>query len=87
MLLVPATMELLGDKNWWLPRWLDRILPTINIEGSPDDISEIDDDEPEADRELDQRLARQGSPRMTRWEARRLRGSWPMAATDHRATG
>ena len=27
MLLVPATMELLGDKNWWLPRWLDRILP------------------------------------------------------------
>ena len=27
MLLVPATMELLGDANWWLPRWLDRILP------------------------------------------------------------
>ena len=27
MLLVPATMELLGDRNWWLPRWLDRILP------------------------------------------------------------
>ena len=51
MLLVPATMELLGDKNWWLPRWLDRILPTINIEGSPDELSEIDD-EPEADREL-----------------------------------
>jgi putative drug exporter of the RND superfamily len=24
MLLVPATMELLGDRNWWLPRWLDR---------------------------------------------------------------
>ena len=43
MLLVPATMELLGDKNWWLPRWLDRILPHINIEGTPDDISEIDD--------------------------------------------
>jgi RND superfamily putative drug exporter len=33
MLLVPATMELLGDKNWWLPRWLDRILPTIDVEG------------------------------------------------------
>lgn len=33
MLLVPATMELLGDRNWWLPRWLDRILPTINVEG------------------------------------------------------
>lgn len=34
MLLVPATMELLGERNWWLPRWLDRILPTINVEGS-----------------------------------------------------
>ena len=33
MLLVPATMELLGDRNWWLPRWLDRALPKINIEG------------------------------------------------------
>ncbi len=34
MLLVPATMELLGDKNWWLPKWLDRILPRLNVEGS-----------------------------------------------------
>jgi RND superfamily putative drug exporter len=33
MLLVPATMELLGDRNWWIPRWLDRILPTIHVEG------------------------------------------------------
>jgi RND superfamily putative drug exporter len=33
MLLVPATMELLGDKNWWLPRWLDRLLPNLNVEG------------------------------------------------------
>jgi RND superfamily putative drug exporter len=33
MLLVPATMELLGDRNWWLPRWIDRILPTIQVEG------------------------------------------------------
>jgi len=34
MLLVPATMELLGDKNWWLPRWLDRILPNLDVEGT-----------------------------------------------------
>ncbi len=34
MLLVPATMELLGDRNWWLPKWLDRILPNIDVEGS-----------------------------------------------------
>ncbi len=33
MLLVPATMELLGKKNWWLPAWLDKILPTLNVEG------------------------------------------------------
>ena len=33
MVLVPATMELLGDKNWWLPAWLDRILPRIDVEG------------------------------------------------------
>ncbi|MPY92498.1 MAG: MMPL family transporter [Acidimicrobiia bacterium] len=34
MLLVPATMELLGDRNWWLPRWLDRALPRIDVEGT-----------------------------------------------------
>ena len=33
MLLVPATMELLGGRNWWLPGWLDRLLPTIDVEG------------------------------------------------------
>ena len=33
MLLVPATMELLGDQNWWLPRWLDRIVPDLDVEG------------------------------------------------------
>ena len=42
MLLVPATMELLGDKNWWLPRWLDRILPDIDVEGHADDDLEVD---------------------------------------------
>jgi RND superfamily putative drug exporter len=36
LVLVPATMELLGDRNWWIPRWLDRILPRIHIEGHPD---------------------------------------------------
>jgi RND superfamily putative drug exporter len=33
MVLVPATMELLGDRNWWLPAWLDRLLPNIHVEG------------------------------------------------------
>ncbi|MFJ7105302.1 MMPL family transporter [Streptomyces albogriseolus] len=31
-LLVPALMHLLGGANWWLPKWLDRILPRISIE-------------------------------------------------------
>ncbi|MCA9851615.1 MAG: MMPL family transporter, partial [Dehalococcoidia bacterium] len=34
LILVPAVMELLGDVNWWFPRWLDRILPKVQIEGS-----------------------------------------------------
>jgi RND superfamily putative drug exporter len=32
MVLVPSTMELLGDRNWWLPRWLDRVLPVVHVE-------------------------------------------------------
>ncbi len=34
MVLVPATMELLGDRNWWFPRWLDKLLPKLNVEGN-----------------------------------------------------
>ncbi|MFV9673020.1 MAG: MMPL family transporter, partial [Acidimicrobiia bacterium] len=44
MLLVPATMKLLGDKNWWIPRWLDRILPNLVVE--PED-SDTPEGEPE----------------------------------------
>jgi putative drug exporter of the RND superfamily len=33
-------MELLGDRNWWLPAWLDRLLPNIHVEGH-----EVTDDE------------------------------------------
>jgi len=31
--LVPATMTLFGRLNWWLPAWLDRVLPKIDVEG------------------------------------------------------
>ena len=34
MVLVPATMSLLGKANWWLPAWLDRALPHLTVEGS-----------------------------------------------------
>ena len=36
IVLVPATMKLMGDANWWLPGWLDRRLPTVDIDGETD---------------------------------------------------
>ena len=33
LVLVPAVMQLLGDRNWWMPRWLDRIVPRTELEG------------------------------------------------------
>ncbi|WP_374458047.1 MMPL family transporter [Nocardioides sp.] len=50
MLLVPATMSLLGDANWWLPRWLDRALPVVTIE--------VADNPDEPDAEEQQRTGR-----------------------------
>ncbi|WP_045741717.1 MMPL family transporter [Actinoplanes rectilineatus] len=34
MLLIPAVMHLLGRSAWWLPAWLDRILPNVDVEGA-----------------------------------------------------
>jgi putative drug exporter of the RND superfamily len=42
MVLVPATMELLGDANWWLPRGLARLLPRVHIEGTADDELDVE---------------------------------------------
>jgi RND superfamily putative drug exporter len=53
MVLVPATMELLGDRNWWLPAWLDRLLPNLHVEGH-----EVTDDE----FDLRDAIGRQRSP-------------------------
>jgi RND superfamily putative drug exporter len=33
MVLVPAVMQLLGSRNWWIPDWLERILPRLDVEG------------------------------------------------------
>ena len=38
MVLVPATMSLLGDLNWWVPRWLDRVLPHVRAEVAEEDL-------------------------------------------------
>jgi RND superfamily putative drug exporter len=35
LVLVPAVMKLLGDANWWLPAWLERVLPRIDAAGEP----------------------------------------------------
>ena len=39
LVLVPATMELMGDANWWLPKSLDRVLPDMDFESdtAPDE--------------------------------------------------
>jgi RND superfamily putative drug exporter len=34
MVLVPAVMQLMGRANWWIPRWLDRVLPRLDAETS-----------------------------------------------------
>jgi RND superfamily putative drug exporter len=34
LLLVPTTMALMGEINWWLPKWLDRRLPDMDFESA-----------------------------------------------------
>jgi RND superfamily putative drug exporter len=48
LVLVPSVMSMLGKANWWLPGWIDRILPQVHIEPGED---EITDDEPETEPE------------------------------------
>ncbi len=52
IVLVPATMKLMGDANWWLPAWLDRTLPSVDIDGEsnlPEPIvATVEDREPVA---------------------------------------
>ena len=51
MLLVPSTMQLLGARNWWLPGWLDRVLPDLNVEGSHDHPGRVVHEAPPTERE------------------------------------
>ena len=53
MAIVPAVLALLGKKAWWLPKWLDRALPNVDVEG--EGLRAMDDDkdvDPDEDREL-----------------------------------
>ncbi|NUP48438.1 MAG: MMPL family transporter [Catenulispora sp.] len=36
LILVPAVMHRFGRANWWLPKWLDRVLPRLSVEGEPE---------------------------------------------------
>jgi RND superfamily putative drug exporter len=58
MVLIPAVLYLLGEKAWWLPSWLDRILPNVDVEGEKlqrahltgraleDELTTLEDEEP-----------------------------------------
>ena len=39
-ILVPALMHLFGNANWWLPNWLDRVLPHLSVEPADDEVTE-----------------------------------------------
>ncbi|MFF9202863.1 MMPL family transporter [Streptomyces sp. NPDC014986] len=49
MAIVPAVLALLGTKAWWLPKWLDRALPNVDVEG---EALRTQDDPKDEDREL-----------------------------------
>jgi RND superfamily putative drug exporter len=58
MVLIPSLLYILGEKAWWLPRWLDRILPNVDVEGEKlerehlmgrpleEDLAVLDEEEP-----------------------------------------
>jgi putative drug exporter of the RND superfamily len=45
--VAPAVVTLLGDHAWWLPAWLDRLLPNVSLEGSRTTTDVDPDPEPE----------------------------------------
>ena len=45
MLLIPAVMHLAGDAAWWLPKWLERVLPDVDVEGSALERAHLHQDE------------------------------------------
>ena len=49
LILVPSLMSMFGTANWWLPGWLERILPTVKIEPGEDEVA--DDVDPESQKE------------------------------------
>ncbi|WP_345473186.1 MMPL family transporter [Glutamicibacter ectropisis] len=61
MTLIPAVMHLLGDKAWYLPKWLDKILPDVDVEGSK--LNELlDSEESSTDDDFDQDYTKENAP-------------------------
>ncbi len=66
MVIIPSVMALMGDKAWWLPKWLDKILPNVDIEGEklarslPRDKQELED-APSPERDCEHSMKREGS--------------------------
>ncbi|MEU6253267.1 MMPL family transporter [Streptomyces sp. NPDC047043] len=56
MAIVPAVLALLGKKAWWLPKWLDRALPNVDVEG--EGLKNLDDDTKGTDADEDRELVR-----------------------------
>ncbi|MFF1722961.1 MMPL family transporter [Streptomyces sviceus] len=52
MAIVPAVLALLGHRAWWLPKWLDRALPNVDVEGEGLRTQAEKDTDPDEDREL-----------------------------------
>lgn len=52
MAIVPAVLALLGKRAWWLPRWLDRVLPSVDVEGEALQKKDQAAGDPEGEREL-----------------------------------
>ncbi|WP_151525929.1 MMPL family transporter [Serinicoccus kebangsaanensis] len=62
MTLTPAVLSLLGERAWWLPRWLDRILPDVDVEGASLERSLGITHEPEGEQADDAASAEEASP-------------------------
>ncbi|MFE6777560.1 MMPL family transporter [Streptomyces sp. NPDC057702] len=56
MAIVPAVLALLGNRAWWLPRWLDRVLPRVDVEGEALGHARPTGPGPDADRPVTARL-------------------------------
>lgn len=50
LVIAPAVVTLLGDRAWWLPGWLDRLLPDVSLEGHRVESQDARTTEPEGDR-------------------------------------